>query len=368
MPQKKLPSIWPSTPHTKAKHQILEEYLNAWFPILSRWSGRIVYLDGFAGPGKYSEGEVGSPVIAINTILNHPMFKTTLEFVFIFIDKNKSRSEILTETLAEKFPSLPSNIKYEIKTENFSDSVNSLLDSLETEKLNLAPTFAFIDPFGYSDFPMELVSRLLNNDKCEVLINFMSRDINRFRDKSHEKTLDRLFGTSNWRKANLIKNTNSRIDSLLEIYVNELKSRTGARFVRTFRMADNDGKIIYDLIFATKHHLGMENMKKAMLKVMRNGSYRFSDNSNPGQTYLLDYVDELKEEQAGAVLIYNKFRDKTVSSYKIRDFVLADTPFRKWKSMLKILEKDNPKKIISVTERKTKALSYKDGCFVKFAP
>ncbi len=367
MPQKKLPPIWPITPHTKAKHKILEEYLNAWFPILSRWNGRIVYLDGFAGPGKYSEGEDGSPIIAINTILNHPRFNPNSNLVFLFIDKDKSRSKILTETLIEKFPSLPPNVEYEIKTSNFSESMRSLLDSLEKDNLNLAPTFAFIDPFGYSDFPMELVTRLLNYEKCEVLINFMSRDINRFRDKSHEPALDKLFGTLDWRNANSIKNTNARIDSLLEIYVNELKQRTGARFVRTFRMTDSDGKIIYDLVFATKHYMGMENMKKAMLKVMKSGSYRFSDSTITGQTYLFEYVDELKEEELGSKSIFDKFRGQTVSSYEIRDFVLGDTPFKKWKSMLKILEKEDPKKIISVTNRKTKALTYADGCTVEFA-
>lgn len=368
MPQKKIPTIWPSTPHTKAKHQILEEYLNAWFPILSRWNGRILYLDGFAGPGKYSKGEDGSPVIAINTILHHSRFipNSKSEVVFLFIDKDKSRSDILTETLNEKFPTLPTNLKYEIKTANFSDSMKSLLDKLEFDKLNLAPTFAFIDPFGYSDFPMELVVRLLNYDKCEVLINFMSRDINRFRDKSHESALDKLFGISDWRAANAIANTSTRIATLLEIYVNELKKRTNANFVRTFRMEDSSGNIIYDLIFATKNYMGMDNMKKAMLKVMRNGSYSFSDSSNPNQTYLFDYMNELKEEKLGAKSIFEKFRGKTVTSFEIRDYVLGDTPFRKWKAMLKVLEQENPSKILSVTKRKTKALTYVDGCIVKF--
>ena len=369
MPQKKLPTIWPSTPHTKAKHQILEEYLNAWFPILSRWNGRIVFLDGFAGPGKYSKGEDGSPIIAINTILNHPRFisNSKSEMIFLFIDNDKSRSKILSKTLSEKFTALPTNIHYDIKTTNFSDSIKSLLDKIESDGLSLAPTFAFIDPFGYSDFPMELVVRLLNYNKCEVLINFMSRDINRFRDQSHEPALDRLFGTTKWRDANSIRNTSARIDMLLKIYVNELKNRTGAKFVRTFRMTDSNGKIIYDLVFATKNHRGMENMKKAMLKVMRNGSYSFSDSSIPGQTYLFEYVDELKEENIGAQNIFEKFRGQTVSSFEIRDYVLADTPFRKWKPMLKILEKERPSKIVSVSKRKTKALTYVDGCMVQFA-
>jgi len=33
------------------KHKILENYLKAWFPILSSFSGQINYVDCFAGRG-----------------------------------------------------------------------------------------------------------------------------------------------------------------------------------------------------------------------------------------------------------------------------------------------------------------------------
>jgi hypothetical protein len=44
---------WPLDPHTLAKHEILRRYLYAWFPIMSCYNGRLVFLDGFAGPGAY---------------------------------------------------------------------------------------------------------------------------------------------------------------------------------------------------------------------------------------------------------------------------------------------------------------------------
>ena len=40
-------TIWEIEPHTEAKHEILEKYLNAWLPIMTRWNGRILYIDGF---------------------------------------------------------------------------------------------------------------------------------------------------------------------------------------------------------------------------------------------------------------------------------------------------------------------------------
>lgn len=63
------PTQWPLDPHTAAKHEILRRYLNAWFPILGTYNGRVVFLDGFAGPGIYSQGEPGSPIVALRTLL-----------------------------------------------------------------------------------------------------------------------------------------------------------------------------------------------------------------------------------------------------------------------------------------------------------
>jgi hypothetical protein len=47
-------TIWPIEPHTSAKHQILRKYLDAWLPIVGTYNKRIIYIDGFAGPGEYA--------------------------------------------------------------------------------------------------------------------------------------------------------------------------------------------------------------------------------------------------------------------------------------------------------------------------
>ncbi len=53
--------IWEMDPHTEAKHEILKKYLQAWLPIIGRYNGRVVYLDGFAGPGEYMGGKDNLP-------------------------------------------------------------------------------------------------------------------------------------------------------------------------------------------------------------------------------------------------------------------------------------------------------------------
>ena len=87
---------WPLEPHTAAKHEILRRYLNAWFPILGSYQGRVVFLDGFAGPGIYSHGESGSPIVALRALLEHSYFpRLKSEFVFWFLEPRRDRFESL---------------------------------------------------------------------------------------------------------------------------------------------------------------------------------------------------------------------------------------------------------------------------------
>ena len=84
---------WPLEPHTLGKHLVLENYLQAWLPIMTKWNERVLFIDAFAGPGEYERGERGSPVIALQALIEHRALKQMRnEIVFLFIEKIKARS------------------------------------------------------------------------------------------------------------------------------------------------------------------------------------------------------------------------------------------------------------------------------------
>src|SRR5712672_2541721 len=106
-------TIWPLEPHTRAKHEILKRYLQAWMVILSQ--GRfpeILYIDGFAGPGEYETGEAGSPIIALDTAL---AFRPALtaKVHFLFVEKDTDRADHLRRQVALR--SLPTNFRFIIE-------------------------------------------------------------------------------------------------------------------------------------------------------------------------------------------------------------------------------------------------------------
>ena len=82
--------LWERKSHTAAKHSILRRYLEAWFPKLA-WTRRVVFIDGFAGPGEYSGGEHGSPIIAMNAALYHKGDLSECELLFVFVERDYAR-------------------------------------------------------------------------------------------------------------------------------------------------------------------------------------------------------------------------------------------------------------------------------------
>ncbi|MFB6367865.1 three-Cys-motif partner protein TcmP, partial [Paenibacillus elgii] len=91
---------WEMKAHTRAKHVVLENYLKAWFPIMAFSNERILYIDGFAGPGIYSTGEDGSPIKALkiaNEIFQDHFSKLQKkDFVFVFIEQDEDSFESLS--------------------------------------------------------------------------------------------------------------------------------------------------------------------------------------------------------------------------------------------------------------------------------
>ena len=193
-------TVWSIEPHTAAKHELLKHYLGAWFPILASREGRIIFLDGFAGPGIYDDGQPGSPIVALRTLLDHSAFPrcSRCEFIFRFIEKDASRRDRLRTELRQ-FDPLPSNVKASTHLGEFQDVIEGVSESLSSRNRRLAPTLAFVDPFGVSGVPMELISRFLDSPKCELFLILMVDHLNRFLSAEHMRSgRDSLFGTDDF--------------------------------------------------------------------------------------------------------------------------------------------------------------------------
>lgn len=354
-------TIWPIEPHTRAKHEILRRYLGAWFPIVKRVNpSGLNYIDGFAGPGIYMDGEEGSPIIALRTAVEHVLPMPTIYFGFI--EKDRARAETLRRVLVERFPRLPENIEYEAFDGEFVEVMRNIMDDMEEKGQMLAPTFTFVDPFGYAGFPIQLISRLLRPRASEVLITFMASRLRRFLDEFHESVIDELFGSGDWREARRLSG-DRRVQFLLRLYVRRLMEATPAKHVMTFEMVGRDGNAIYWLVFATKHPRGCEVMKEAMWGVDPSGTYRFFDAAEGVRSFILDEEDPQWAREAQN-LLWSTFRGREVPVEVLEEF-MAPTPYL-WRKRKVLVPLEESGRITSVQGRKRR-LTYPNKCRVRFA-
>lgn len=367
-------TLWTLDQHTRAKHELLRRYLGAWFPILTYggYHRRVLFLDGFAGPGVYADGEPGSPIIALNTLVTHQVFDELgqTEFVFIFVESDHERYESLESKIAEfwqRSGGQPGNVRVHVVESTFAELAGELLDELGEQKKQLAPTFAFIDPFGWSGVPIQLVAELLSYSRCEVLFNFMYDSVNRFVGDERPaiaKHFAELFGTNedeHRHAAELAGEERKRF--LRDLYIRQLREVGAFQHVRAFELMDVDrGRTAYYLVYGTRHHKGLELMKDAMWALDPTGGVRFSGFAG-AQEMLFEAepdFDPLREA------LLNEFAGREASVDEIELFVIEQTDYKKThykKNVLKELERDEV--IECLSERKRRG-TYPPGTILRF--
>lgn len=345
---------WEIKPHTRAKHEILRRYLGAWFPILGSGNTRVVYIDGFCGPGRYQDGEDGSPIIALKEAMSHSKLLAKNKLTFLFLDEREDRINQLKEeiegmNLPPNFTALPLCGKFE--------ELEELLNHLKSEGKQLAPTFVFIDPFGFSGLPFRLVQRLLENEKTEVFVNIMISAINRFLchpEDGVRKRIVELYGTDE--VLNIAQTSTDRDLDLRLLYQRQLQK--SARFVRYFEMRDRRNQLIYCLFFASNHPLGHSKMKEAFWKVDKQTGFCFSDATDPHQLIMFEQEDI-------SFLISDlrmKFSRKNVLVKEIENYVEDETMFT-GKHMRKALKQLEDQGKITVEDAKTDGKKRRKGTF-----
>jgi three-Cys-motif partner protein len=379
---KKLNTLWPLLPHTAAKHKILRKYLQAWMPIMTLgWNlnKRAVIIDGFAGPGEYHGGEDGSPLIMLKEALSYlnkfPDLNPQLRFIFVehdserFTNLKKKISELFEEDFPDNSPFHPeqySFISIYLINDKFEQFFSTFLDQM---KGNMAPSFAFIDPFGFKDTPYYLVDKLSKNNRSEVFINFMYEDINRWlKLPSLQQHYNNLFGTENWKHILDNLDTYSPVDRrffLHKLYKEQLHN-AGYKYVISFEMKNEKNATEYFLYYGSNHIKGLEKMKDAMWAVDNSGAYMFSDYDalkNNGQLRFVEFDEPDLNILANE--LFSEFSGQSVKSEIVKDYVITETIFRKSKHSTEALKILNKKGLLFVENRIGKS-GYPDNCILRF--
>lgn len=251
---------------TYLKHFFLEQYLETVAYHIGFSQREFVYVDCFSGPWRAADEELGDTSIRIaldrlNSVRNGLAQSKKYPTVrAIFVEKNPAAFTSLQQVLQEH----RGDVETTALPGSFEENISRILDQLGS-------TFAFffVDPTGWSGFAMDSLRPILQRPKGEVMINFMYDFINRFlsfRDPANEDSLDRCFGTGDWRP---IRDTPGRESALVNLYVEQVRA-TGqfpyATYSRLLKPLQD--RAYFHLVYATRSRKGIEKFRDVEKRVV----------------------------------------------------------------------------------------------------
>ena len=247
---------WERSPHTAAKHRVLERYLQAWWPIMLNTMPRVTYVEGFAGPGVYTKDEPGSPIIALRTLNAATAMDKRVDLVFV--DRERACLTRLGDEIQRQVPVLRRSANQPVLVHgNAADEIVSRLDALGAWE---GGVFTFLDSWGNVAVPLDVVGRLARRGS-EVLVTLGSRFWRQFGPALDPKW-DSMFGSPGWRGVTEVDGGAAKARFLANAYRTALHS-VGFRYLLDFELVGDRGEYLY-LVHATTHERGLEKMKDAV--------------------------------------------------------------------------------------------------------
>lgn len=136
---------------SQIKARIVQKYFWAWakviIPTAKQHDNRILYIDLFAGPGRYDDGTISTPLLVLQKAIDDPDMRHML--VTHFNDRDASSAGKLRAAIE----ALPGVEKLKYKPTVSNEVVGEEIEK-QFANANLIPTFFFVDPWGYKGFPL----------------------------------------------------------------------------------------------------------------------------------------------------------------------------------------------------------------------
>jgi three-Cys-motif partner protein len=250
---------------SEVKARIVQKYFYAWAKVITpaaqKWGNSIAYIDLFAGPGRYKDGSASTPLLVLQRAIEDPQL--CLMLVTMLNDRDPNHAL----TLEAEIRKLPGIERLRHKPQVTCGEVNEDAERYFNE-IRLAPSFTFVDPFGYVGLSLKIVNGVIKDWGCDCIFFFNYGRINAgISNEFVDRHMNALFGEARAAKLREVlpsKNPDQREMIILEELAQALKGM-GAKFVLPFRFKSASGKrTTHCLIFVTKHFKGYEIMKGIM--------------------------------------------------------------------------------------------------------
>ncbi len=315
---------------SKIKASIVSEYFPSYCKIIVKKNmpTEIRYIDLFAGPGVYEDGNVSTPILIARQCVKDELLKEKVRFIF----NDNLYSEELKRNFLNEFPegTFPRKVHFGKSTVGETQAITDyLVRSTHKEKYNDKPSLLFIDPFGYKGIETRVLAEFLKNWGNEIFLFVNTKRIHpALENEKFENLMMDLFPTT----LEKIKNDRryksavpERLNLIIKSLGDEYQSLLGGTVYYTafkFQEEDSDATSHY-ILHLTKGARGFDLIKTT-----------YNDFANVGtvfdgvNTYTFDAkvfekpinelfdlnsinIDKLKDE------LYNSYRGKKITASEL---------------------------------------------------
>lgn len=255
---------------SQIKAAIVQKYFKAWARVMigvskkNSYLTRIGYMDLFAGPGRYRDGAMSTPLAVLEHTIGDPDLRRMLVTIFNDGDANNSN------TLADEIAKLTGidTLKHApvILNEEVDDAMAKQFAEIE-----FIPSFFFLDPWGYKGLSLKLFDSVLKDWGCDCVFFFNYNRINMgVPNPKIEGRIEDLFGEE---RAALLRprlegeSPETRELLIVEALSEALREKGRTRYVLPFRFRHPErGRTSHHLFFVSKNVLGYNIMKDIMAR------------------------------------------------------------------------------------------------------
>lgn len=249
------------------KHTILRTYLQRLFMIVGRYEVVINYVDCFAGPWSEESEELEDTSIGISLQqMKHSavglseQFGKSVRFRALYVEKDKKAFDKLKSFLADKDHA-------PIEAKCIHGDYVAHIDEI-AEWTSGAFTFFFVDPKGWKEvISAPVMGPLLKLGKTEFLINLMYDFFNRaLTMDGHQSEIEKLLGKPiELSGSETVAERQSLVISHYRTAVNQLY---GGRTAYVPVERPGKDRVLYFLVYLTRHPLGINVFKDAAEKML----------------------------------------------------------------------------------------------------
>ncbi|MFE2490224.1 three-Cys-motif partner protein TcmP [Streptomyces mirabilis] len=246
-------TVWKSDPHTQVKHLVYRHYLQCWMGKILQTFPEATIVDAFAGPGVYTDGPPGSPIVVAKTFLEHTAHRRFNKLNLVCLEERPDRVEELRRQFAKLSPSPQLNIS--VQPPGVFAEQQPRLSTLAHRGRAETPVLWLIDPFDLKSAPFSLIRQCLAGPRDEVLFTLFTNELHRFCQRENfDKTMTPYFGGTHWQSA--VPEQRGRREAFATAYQQGLKDQE--LFTGGFGIKVSNQNARYHLVLATHSEAGLK--------------------------------------------------------------------------------------------------------------